>query len=381
MKMNLKYRLYVVNCLQPAISNNSNRPVRLLTGRANAIFFFFVLLFTTSCENELSFNVDDNPSKLIVNTFLDIENDENVITLALTGRESITYVADGAVSIYVNGQMKEQVTTTRQIPDSKGKIKTDYITRLKFNPGELVKVEAKTNDGEHHAWAEVIVPEPAGIHRIDTTIVTLKNPVYDDGYKLIRVKTTFTDSSPERNYYRINLDRILTINTVSEATGRDTVIIYTYPDYMIIREDVVLTDGRPTPINEDDEDLIINPPENRYGVFDNSRIDGEYTMTISVNYNVFPSLIDDQWYLFYNNSETVKYVSADLRVNLHRISETQYYYLKALNIYDSSNYEEALYFPVKFPSNINNGTGVMGISAGISEIIHLYDFIPERYIQ
>lgn len=339
------------------------------------IYILLILIFATSCESELKYSVDSNTPTLIINTFLDVDKSENTIILALTGRDKVTYVTDGTVYVYINGQLRDKIGNDGQRQGTDGV----YTTRVRFVPGDMVKIEAETADGEHHAWSEVEVPVRAEIGNIDTTVVVLNTPGYDDGYKLIRVKTSFSDNSSDRNYYRISIDRILTINTLSQVTGRDTVIVYTYPDYLIIREDVVLTDGRPSPINEDDEDLIINPPENKYGVFDNSRIDGDYTMTISVNYSSFPSLsYDDEWYYYYGQSETVKNIRAELRVNLYRISETQYYYLKALNIYDSDNYEEAIYFPVKFPSNVENGTGITGISSGTAKIIHLYDFVPEK---
>ena len=60
-----------------------------------------------SCTNEISLNLSNEPSRLILNTFLYSNEDENKITLALTGSNNVTYITDARISIFINGELKE----------------------------------------------------------------------------------------------------------------------------------------------------------------------------------------------------------------------------------------------------------------------------------
>ena len=303
-----------------------------------------------SCENELSFNFRENPPKLVMNAFINADSLNNVLFLNLTGRKQAAHVTDATVEIRVNGQLRESLRPLPSQPEQ-------YDPQCRFNitgsfaPGDVVRIDATTDDGEHHAWAEVIVPQRLNpIENIDTATIPLSEYGYTRDY--LRYKITFHDRLGEKNYYRIIVDKQTTA-----TNDFNTVLLHNYK--FISREDVVLTDGQPT--TEDDEDNgIFSTARNIYGVFDDSRFkDASYTMTV---YNL-PIQEDYSGHL--------KEVRMDVFVRLLSITETEYYYLKALNIVESDAYDETLNEPIKYPSNVHGGSGIIGISSEISKSINI----------
>ena len=53
------------------------------------------------------------------------------------------------------------------------------------------------------------------------------------------------------------------------------------------------------------------------------------------------------------------------------ITETEYYYLKALNLVDSDVYDETINEPIRYPSNVHGGTGMVGISTEVSKKVRI----------
>ena len=130
---------------------------------------------------------------------------------------------------------------------------------------------------------------------------------------------------------------------------------------MIIKEDIVLTDGQP---NTDNDNGMFEQSTNMYGVFDDTRFSNqEYTMTTYTN--------QGEWIFNYN--DTYKWKKINVYVRLLSIDETTYYYLKALNTIYSDAYDETLMEPIRFASNVNGGIGIVSICSGSSKLIQLSD--------
>ena len=321
-----------------------------------SIYFLLVVVFT-ACENEIPFNIKNNPPKLIINALLNSDNDENYVSLSLTGRDSITLVKEAQVNLYVNGDLKEQQTETNET--------LAYVLKSKFKPGDKVKIEVQTNDGKYHAWAEDIVPYPIEIEQVDT-MSYIEGEWEWDYYtnKYMRFKTTFTDNSSDKNYYRLAVLREDTIYGTIVYSDIDTMLISKRSTYLYTNEDIVLNGGR---IPIDDENSLVNQAENEFCVFDDSYLNGRYTMTVSsyIADHYIPSLLKN------------KRISTTLKVCLISITEAEYYYLRALNLYYSNNYEEYLSQPISFPGNVHGGIGIVGFEAGNSQAIRLPDSFPE----
>lgn len=330
------------------------------------LYSIIIILLFASCENEIPFNEKDHPRKLIVNALFDADKDENNIFLSLTGKEYTEHwiIKNVSADIYLNGVLAEQIR----------KDETAYALRtsIRFKPGDVIRMEIKVNDGEYSTWTEDVVPQPISIDKIETTMVN-KNPssgesIWESYGSSLRVKTTFTDDHKKTNYYRIWMEYIFDVE-LKRPDPSEPIISHHIEMPLIVREDVVLTDGQPT-TEDDDDNWIITPIENLFGVFDNSRINGSYTMTTSM---MFP-----HYYLFTGDYGQVKRVVVKVKVRLSSISRMQYLYLRALNIYSSIDYDNFFNMPVKFPSNINGGTGIFGISAATETIVTIGEYIPDE---
>lgn len=339
------------------------------------IHIIIAVLFMVSCENEIPFDVKSNPPKLVVNALFESGKDENEIVLALTGKNNATFVTDASINIYVNGELKDQLTEASTITKPNGNRYVAYVTKIGFAPNDIVKIEVKTKDNKHTAWAEVASPKPIDIDKITSTVVT-KDSGIDANNDYLRVRTTFTDDGKQDNYYRIAMFFDIEIETRSTTTYNDTIIYQTLTQSLLVNEDVVLTDGNPTTDNDDMG--LITPTQNYYGVFDNSRINGQYTMTTSMQipYYAFGYSFDNYGWIRPDWYANIKRIKVNARVKLLSISKMQYLYLKALNIYDSVEDDFILSSPIKFPSNIEGGTGIFGLGAGNETVIALDDYYP-----
>ena len=53
-----------------------------------------IILVTVSCENELPFNIKDNPPKLVMNAFINADSLTNVLFLNLTGKDYANHIVN-----------------------------------------------------------------------------------------------------------------------------------------------------------------------------------------------------------------------------------------------------------------------------------------------
>ena len=230
----------------------------------------------------------------------------------------------------------------------------------------MVRIDALTDDGKYHAWAEVTVPQrPAEIENIDTLTV----PMLEYGHirKYLRYRITLKDRPYETNYYRIVVDKQTTLRKYNyEEEGKGEYIFWTKHSYSFIgREDIVLTDGQPS-TGQDEDNGLFDTARNIYGVFDDSRFKNtSYTMTVYNSTHVETA------------SEEGFFHQMDIIIHLRSITEVEYYYLKALNLVDSDIYDETIDEPIKYPSNVHGGTGMIGISTEVSKKIEIET--PQRW--
>lgn len=334
-----------------------------------SILALLLIILCSSCENEIPFNKAAKPPRLIMNAFINADSTNNVLLLNLTGSTVISDVTDATVEVRINDALVE---SPQPIPFPTGDFRdTQKRFRItsKFNPGDKVRIDARTGDGVHHAWAEVTVPQPPlPITQVDT--VTIPVNIYDNYYEnKLRFRITFADHPGEKNFYRLVLERRACLEaTLDGRIPKDTLVMK--QNYKIItREDMVLTDGHPS--MSDNDNSMFDQPLNIYGIFDDSRISGQtYTMTVYMDTNNLP-------YLFW--SHTLKREWMDCYVRLLSISETDYQYFKALNVIDSDAYDATLMEPLTFASNVHGGVGIVSISTETSVKLNLSDKVYDSY--
>lgn len=317
-----------------------------------------LLMFViTSCENEITFKQGDIPPKLVMNALINADSLENIVYLNLTGVGVIGPVKDAVIEIRINGKLSE--TAELLPPENLYDIHSRYRITSRFHPGDQVRIDAMTADGKYHAWSEVTVPHPLqGIEKVDTATTFLTDNSGSSQY--MRYKITFNDLPEEKNYYRLVVQTVTKVVTIRPYLP--DLIHYSTNSKLVIREDVVLTDGRPvTDLDEDNE--MIDTPKNLYGVFDDSRFrNTSYTMTV---YNQIPAAYIDPF---------IRSIQTNVVIRLLSITETEYLYLKALNIVDSDAFDGTLTEPIKYPGNVNGGTGIVGISTEASTKVLVMEY-------
>ena len=336
----------------------------LMIRREYLPLLFLLPVFISSCENEIIFDKEANPPKLVMNALINADSTYNVLYLNKSGQTAIGHVTDASVEVRVNGILVEAPEALPMPEGETGSLQKRFLITTKFQPGDQVRIDAMTGDGAHHAWAEVSVPQPPmPIIRVDTATVSVNE--YGNFYTdRLRYRITFSDR-PEhaRNYYRLILERRSTVYaTVFSPERKDTVL--TGRDVrMLSREDVVLTDGHPSLSGNDNN--LFDQEENIYGVFDNSRFAGQsYTMTVySSSYEAWPVL---------STPHILRREVKECYVRLLSINETDFLYLKALNLIDSDAYDETME-PIVFASNVHGGLGIVSISTETSTKIILTD--------
>ena len=114
-----------------------------------------------------------------------------------------------------------------------------------------------TDDGEHHAWAEVTVPQPIGkIEKVDTASIMRKPSNYGYGTpprRHLRYQIKIKDRPGEKNFYRIIVEQRKYWKYYWEQNDQtcwDSAMQKSFK--LQTNEDVVLTDGKPS-TEEDDE--------------------------------------------------------------------------------------------------------------------------------
>ena len=116
--------------------------------------------------------------------------------------------------------------------------------------------------------------------------------------------------------------------------------------------DPILNDGAPV----EDIDLA-GASENTFRVFSDRQFsDGTFNIGFSVNAKEI--FIGPYGLLNYDRLES----ESNFKVTIRGITKDEYYYLKALSIYDYLDGDTTLTEPVSFPNNVEGGIGLVSIS-------------------
>ena len=137
------------------------------------IHAILLILLIWSCENEIILDDTVSNPKLIMNAFINTDSTNNVLYLNMSNSVIIADVEKAIVEVYVDNKLVETVS---EIPPYNGfDHQKRYLITTKFNPGDLVRIEARTTDGKHHAWIdETALKPPLPTEKLDTATVTVR---------------------------------------------------------------------------------------------------------------------------------------------------------------------------------------------------------------
>ncbi len=309
-------------------------------------------ILATSCENQIDIDIKPAPTQLIIHAQMNADSTNNRIFLNLSDPVKLKEVTDGVIEIRINGVLSEKPQPI--LPVENRPAANSYLVTSAFRPGDVVRIDARTADGQHKAWAEVVVPQPAFIEEaIDTMSTRIR---YQNNYRdAVRYRIHIKDRPKEKNYYRLIVEQQKTLAYQDNSRPGEILLLKEKDTQMIIREDIVLTDGSP---NFDSDQDFFEKPDNRYGIFDDKRFaDTSYIMTVyTLKQSLYYSGFNDAWL----------WSQVDAYIRVLSISETEFHYLKALNTIDSGALDETME-PIKFASNVNDGLGVVSISSEVSK--------------
>lgn len=85
-----------------------------------------------------------------MNALINADSLTNVLYLNFTGRGYATHVENATVEVRVNGQLSESLRPLP--PQTEGDMQCRFHISSKFTPGDVVRIDALTDDGQYHAW-------------------------------------------------------------------------------------------------------------------------------------------------------------------------------------------------------------------------------------
>ncbi len=343
-----------------------------------------VTILTVACTKDIDFNLKDLKPQLIVNSQMTVGDTLHLVYMAVSKTDRIEKIKSGSVKCYVNGNLvadgqldnrdddlfikedlhlygryysdfyNDEMYTAGLNAASKNN-QTRYSFKADFKPGDVVRIEAEAEAGgeTYKAYSEVVVPKAPEFSITDTL---RQKDQY--GSSIYRIRVKGRDITGEDNFYRILTGRSTIDRKIRYASEEEDAKTWEETkDYSFIRldkgNDPILNDGAPA------EELdLAGASENTFRVFSDKQFsDGTFNIGFSVNANEIISGLHGV--LNYDRMES----ETTFSVTIRGISKDEYYYLKALSIYDYLGGDTTLTEPVSFPDNVTGGVGLVSISS------------------
>lgn len=282
-----------------------------------------IVAFTyISCEKVIPFEGDVNIPKLVINSIFESDSTFKVhvsSSRSVIETSSFQNIGDAVVTIKdVNGDIIENL---------------NYVDNG-FYVGQTFPQENQTYTLQvnHSNFANITssdsLPSPITINSVDTS--TIVDPINGDR---LQITLDFDDPESSQNYYLIetySVNEYLVIKN-SDTTEYE---LDTTKQYMILTDEVFQNGGSPW---------------REQGLFNDILFNGQNkALELEIPY--------DNWTGIESGYEW-SYKTLGVRVYLHNISKSYYYYRTSLELYQSAS-GNPFAQPVQVYSNIENGFGV-----------------------
>lgn len=350
------------------------------------IYIFLGIALATlfySCEKTIDFKGDYMESKLVVNGNLMAGNKiwAGIYKSRsfLSEEEFYHSLPNAEVKLYENGVYVETLeykgsldTLRKQLPYDVVKEyvynRGSYFGRTIAQAGKSYRLEVTCN-GFETVTCETTIPAPVEITKIDTFTEIIVKDYGVLKYNWINIH--FHDPVETQNYYMLQSDR--TTGFVLNHNYSNVEEPFVPSDTILVRNDSYTGIQFFDPVfnnNNQAEDVIMGSPNNQYGIFNDSKIDGKDYKLSLVNYNLYES----GGYNPYqsdgnenNSNDGFEYGNFNL-LNIKLVSITKEYY----NYLNTANYhfwfsDDPFSEPVSVASNVNGGMGIWAAS-GASEV-------------
>lgn len=303
-----------------------------------------------SCEKDIEFKGKVTKPLLVLNGML---TPDSVVSIHLSQSRFIlgdvlpfTHIAGATVSVYVNGQLKEQITN-----DVKGTYKGIYTPK----PGDEIKIEVKA-DGFDVLKSQTVIPQKPNMVVNDSTVTVREeeysspsqpNTVSKSKKRRMQAQLKLTDMANEENYYFIkafqNIYRKgdLVRSRVVELKLSE-VLKNNISDSGNIIQDIFGDGGTMDRTDNLFSDIYINGKETLF----------DFTFDDTLEYATYVNGVKVE-----NDREeegTVEYL-----IEIGEISKDMYQYVISGNKAENEK-DDPFTEPVQVHSNVENGIGILG---------------------
>ena len=330
--------------------------------KANKIFPFLLLVavFFQSCEQIVELDSFKPAPKLVLNG-VTRAGEPVCVNLSRTwfhtdGKPNLT-ISDADVKLYVNGQFREQMSFVA--PSEEG-LAGSYKASYSPATGDRIRITASAL-GYPDIAVDSELPKQMAIE--DCRLKVQKNFWWEDDSTCqyladYTLELTVQDPPEEENYYLVH-GKELQYNGYGSAGSEDFEVIkgdtaYWYATYIRFSEDPLFKNAVTA------FDYIFgtgSSGDNYWGAFSDELIEGRtYTMRVPIG----------NGYTIYQNKEDQSIIHPKkFRFYLQSISKDYYDYLKMLQELQSGSFTGDLASagfaePIRLPSNVEGGTGVLG---------------------
>ena len=348
------------------------------------IFIPLVALLVGACTSAIDYDFSRVEPQLMVVGWLEQGSDIQTVCISLSEGGLVKAVEDARVICTVNG--KEVADVRRNAADMPEKQYTGSLSEMFYSdpsdyrqllvsfpaslrPGDIVRLRFEANQGTYQAaTAELTVPEPVSIAKVDTARVTVRHIDWTDRY--LQLRADVPDRRGEANWYSISLRNISEGWYSFLDGGPDLFVSVDNTLYIHDLDDPVLLDGN---MGADDLTFFDFSGNGSFACFSDQMFrDG----TAHLRMNAFSSWNDEGPDFMRLGAEVLRrygYIETQergfdrcraahrLEIRLSHCSRDAYYYLRALRTIASDGYEPAIVEPVTVPTNIEGGIGFVGI--------------------
>lgn len=304
----------------------TNKPYRLRMKAGHLLIkgFCLMLFIIAGCEKEVDIHLTGSGGKPVVYSFI---QPDSSFRISLSQSVDVLNAANAAPLRNAYVQILKNNIIYRTLSFNSNAMWNQY-NDVTFSAGDSVKINILDDQTE---IASCLTYIPKLISIIDTdTIKEFRTG--EDGFiaEHINLKVRFTDPLDTADYYQI----MIIENTLKSLTDKDTLIIDTLT---IPKTDLFVFNNSMGISNLGNIDF--------QGLFTDKNIDGTtHRLQMSFPATTFRKAADDK--------------SKTYEIRLYHLSEDYYNYFRAQII--STSFEGLPIFePVKFPSNVTNGYGLV----------------------
>ena len=341
-----------------------------------------------SCENTIRYEYDRNDGQITMLSQMYTSETEHTVFLSMSYPDRVDSLPGATVVCWVNGEKfvaEEQPVPMEEYYDPgfyyetrsdqvvlrrRHQLFTEYCFSAQLRPGDEVRVEA--SKGSLKAWAEVTVPQPATLVRVDTSRVVRTHSYADidgtDTYEAayMEMAVTVRDIPGEDNYFVLSGNHLTEgeFRRFDESGAVDSTAYYRSEDREIDYQtfhDTILEDGYSAGEASSLLDELL--ATNQMHCFSDKEFrDGEAVVRPYFDADYFTWRDYNYYWICPGTNEGDLHSSFTLY--LRTISRDFYNYLRALNNMETYGYDVTpIIEPTSLPNNVTGGFGLVSVGA------------------